>query len=105
MICCFLFDRYSHLLVADFSHSVPTLPPENLQHFLVDPRMREVVHNDGHAANANAGIPAPRNVANRNALAVLFESILPWVHYDDANGAALDEDNQLNEHGHGNEEH
>ncbi|PON49431.1 Transcription factor [Parasponia andersonii] len=98
-------NEYRHLLVLDFSHSVPTLPPENLQHFIVDPRMREVVHNDGNAANANEGIHAPRNVTNRNALAVLFESMLPWVHYEDVNGAIEDEDHQLNGHGQENEEH
>lgn len=71
---------------------------------MVDPRMGEVMHNEGHAANANEGLHAPRNVANRNALAVLFESMLPWVHYGDVNGAGEDEDNH-NGHGQGNEEH
>lgn len=99
MIYCFLFPRYRHLLVLDFSHSVPTLPPENLQHFMVDPRMRDVVPNGGLVANANNGIPAPRNILNRNAMAVLLESFLPWVHYGDANGAAEDGDNQLDGQG------
>ncbi|MCI84367.1 transcription factor 25-like, partial [Trifolium medium] len=31
-------------------------------------------HGNGHA---------PRGVANRNALAVLFESMLPWVTYEE----------------------
>ncbi|EXC13627.1 hypothetical protein L484_019584 [Morus notabilis] len=96
-------NEYRHLLVLDFSHSVPTLPPENLQHFMVDPRMRDVVPNEGLVANANNGIPAPRNIANRNAIAVLLESLLPWVHYGDANGAAEDGDNQLDGHGQGDE--
>ncbi|XP_062091241.1 uncharacterized protein LOC133797377 [Humulus lupulus] len=99
-------NEYRHLLVSDFSHSTPTLPPENLQPFMVDPRMMEGMHNEGHAANAIEGLHAPpRNVANRNALAVLFESMLPWVHYGDVNGAGEDGDNQMNGHGQGNEEH
>ena len=82
------------MLVSDFSHSVPTLPPENLQHFMVDPRMREAMPNEGEVANANVGIHAPRNVANRNALAVLLESMLPWVHYGGVDHTAEDGDNQ-----------
>ncbi|KAG5231582.1 transcription factor [Salix suchowensis] len=74
-------NEYSHLLVSDFSDIVPTLPPENLQNFMVDPRMREPEQNGGQIANPLDGVPAPRDVANRNALAVLFESMLPWVNY------------------------
>ncbi|KAL5572264.1 hypothetical protein UlMin_021861 [Ulmus minor] len=102
-------NEYRHLLVSDFSQSVPTMPPENLQHLMVDPRMRDPVHNEAHAANVaipNEGIPAPRNVANRNAIAVLLESMLPWVHYGDGNGAAEEDgDDILNGHGQGNEDH
>lgn len=87
------------MLVSDFSYLVPTAPPENLQNFIVDPRMRGVVHNDDQVANPNEGIQVPRNVVNRNALAVLFESMLPWVHYGDGEGAAHEE-NQLNGHEH-----
>ncbi|CAH9110642.1 unnamed protein product [Cuscuta epithymum] len=67
-------NEYSHLLVSDFSDSVPTLPPDNLQNFMVDPRM---VNNVGEEA-ANRPV---RDLSNRNALAVLFESMLPWVDY------------------------
>ncbi|CAH9103737.1 unnamed protein product [Cuscuta europaea] len=67
-------NEYSHLLVSDFSDLVPTLPPDNLQNFMVDPRM---VNNVGEEA-ANRPV---RDLSNRNALAVLFESMLPWVDY------------------------
>ncbi|KAF3439762.1 hypothetical protein FNV43_RR18040 [Rhamnella rubrinervis] len=92
-------NEYRHLLISDFSYLVPTAPPENLQNFIFDPRMRGIVHNDDQVANPNEGIQAPRNVVNRNALAVLFESMLPWVHYGDGEGA-VHEDNQLNGHEH-----
>lgn len=93
-----MFTRYRHLSVSDFSYSVPAAPPENLQNLLVDPRMRDVVHNrEQQIVNPNEGIHAPRDVANRNAFAVLFESMLPWVHYGDGEGA-VDEDNQLDGH-------
>uniref|UniRef100_A0A5B7CBL4 Transcription factor 25 n=1 Tax=Davidia involucrata TaxID=16924 RepID=A0A5B7CBL4_DAVIN len=73
-------NEYCHLLVSDFSDLVPTMPPDNLQNFLVDPRMREVQNGD-HIANRPGREHAPRDVANRNALAVLFESMLPWIDY------------------------
>ncbi|KAK3003962.1 hypothetical protein RJ639_020233 [Escallonia herrerae] len=56
------------------------MPPENLQNFMVDPRMIEM-QNGAQIINPPAGARAPRDVANRNALAVLFESMLPWVDY------------------------
>lgn len=71
--------RYSHLLVSDFSDSVSTLPPDNLQNFVIDPRMIEM-QNVGQV-NPHRNEHAPRDVANRNALAVLLESMLPWVDY------------------------
>lgn len=88
-------NEYSHLLVSDFSDSVPTMPPDNLQNFLVDPRMREVPNGD-QVANPPHGGGAPRNIANRNALAVLFESMLPWVDYGVGDGVG--EDGQHNDH-------
>ncbi|KAJ0053825.1 hypothetical protein Pint_00712 [Pistacia integerrima] len=99
-------NEYGHLMVQDFSDSVPTLPPDNLQNFVVDARMGEAVHN-GQFANPLDGDQAPplRDVANRNPLAVLFESMLPWVNYGDGrdfNGA--DEDNQINGHGQDNQD-
>ncbi|XP_059634486.1 uncharacterized protein LOC132276871 isoform X2 [Cornus florida] len=85
-------NEYKHLLVSDFSDSVPTLPPDNLQNFLADPRMREQQNRD-QFANPAGGARAPRDVANRNALAVLFESMLPWIDYGgrgDEGGAGED---------------
>ncbi|XP_059458713.1 uncharacterized protein LOC132188307 [Corylus avellana] len=83
-------NEYGHLLVSDFSDSVPSIPPEILQDFMVDPRMRGPVQNEDQVANPLGNGHAPRDVANRNALAVLFESMLPWVHYGDADGEEAD---------------
>lgn len=67
-------------MVSEFSDSVPTMPPENLQDFIVDQR---------------GGLELPqqipenhvlRDVANRSPLAVLFESILPWINYGPGEG-------------------
>lgn len=90
------------MLVSDFSDAVPTLPPENLQNFMVDPRIREAEPNGVRIANPAAGVPAARDVANRNALAVLFESMLPWVHYGAGEDEGANEENQVNEDDRGN---
>ncbi|XWS76775.1 hypothetical protein CRYUN_Cryun01aG0206700 [Craigia yunnanensis] len=97
-------NEYGHLLVQDFSDTVQTLPPDNLQNFMVD--MREAAQIGDQVANPPAGghAPAPRDVANRNPLAVLFESLLPWVNYGAAGDGVVDE-NQVNEQGQDNEDH
>jgi hypothetical protein len=95
--------RYGHLLVSDFSDTVPTLPPENLQNFMVDPRMREAEQNGGQIANPLDGGPAPHDVANRNALAVLFESMLPWVNYGGGGDEGGNEENQVDGHEQGDD--
>lgn len=91
-------NEYSHLMISDFSDSTPTIPPENLQNFMIDPRLVEM-HNAGGGGGDNqenfaAVARGHREVANRNALAVLFESMLPWVDYgprdDQENGMAQD---------------
>ncbi|GAV71411.1 Tcf25 domain-containing protein [Cephalotus follicularis] len=94
-------NEYAHLSVPDFSDSVPTLPPDNLQNFMIDPRMMEAVQNGGQIANplADGHVPAPRNVVNRNPLAVLLESMLPWVNYGSGGDGRADEDNQPDGHG------
>lgn len=103
---CFILHcyRYSHLMVSDFSDSTPTIPPENLQNFMIDPRLVDM-HNNNNNVNVvgdnQENIPglgpgparAPREVANRNALAVLFESMLPWIDY----GTREDDDVQDDE--------
>ncbi|EOX95515.1 TCF25/Rqc1 - like 1 [Theobroma cacao] len=97
-------NEYGHLLVQEFSDTVQTLPPDNLQNFMVD--MREAAQIGGQVANPPAGghAPAPRDVANRNPLAVLFESLLPWVNYGDAGDGIVDE-NQVNGQGQDDEDH
>ncbi|KAJ6404467.1 hypothetical protein OIU84_012621 [Salix udensis] len=91
-------NEYGHLLVSDFSDTVPTLPPENLQNFMVDPGMREAEQNGGQIAYPLDGGPAPHDVANRNALAVLFESMLPMVDYGGRGDEGGNEGNQVNGH-------
>lgn len=92
-------NEYAHLMISDFSDSMPTIPPENLQHFMVAPRM-------GVAANPPGNDHVPRDVANRNPLAVLFESMLPWVDYGGREDAgAVGEDNQHNGHDQVNGDH
>lgn len=90
-------------MVSDFSDVVPTLPPENLQNFMVDPRMIEADENGGRIANPVGHVPPPRDVANRNPLAVLLESMLPWVNYGaredgEAGDNRVNDQNQNNEH-------
>ncbi|XP_021750834.1 transcription factor 25-like [Chenopodium quinoa] len=73
-------NEYGHLMVSEFSDTVATMPPENLQNFMVlDPRMREMVENQDQGANVQVRVP--RELADRSPLAVLFESLLPWVDY------------------------
>ncbi|KAI7729167.1 hypothetical protein M8C21_019670 [Ambrosia artemisiifolia] len=74
-------NEYSHLMVSDFSDSTPTIPPENLQNFMIDPRLVEMQDN-ANQENVRVVAPPPREVANRSAWAVLFESMLPWVYYE-----------------------
>ncbi|KAF5733405.1 hypothetical protein HS088_TW17G00948 [Tripterygium wilfordii] len=84
-------NEYVHLLVSDFSDKMPSLTPENLENAMVD--LRIVAGQNGvQVDNQQNGGPAPQPIANRNALAVLMESILPWVHYEDGEGGVADED-------------
>ncbi|KAI3812234.1 hypothetical protein L1987_16941 [Smallanthus sonchifolius] len=88
-------NKYSHLIVSDFSDSTPTIPPEILQNFMVDPRLVEMHNNDANQENAGGFVRAPpREVADRNALAVLFESMLPWVDYGAREGNDMPHDNE-----------
>ncbi|KAK3194466.1 hypothetical protein Dsin_025776 [Dipteronia sinensis] len=95
-------NEYDHLLVQDFSDAVSTLPPDNLHNFVVDPRMG--AEQNGIQGNPlDIGQAPPRDVANRNVLAVLFESMLPWANYGDGGeGRVADEDNQNIGNGQGN---
>ncbi|CAN4076992.1 unnamed protein product [Withania somnifera] len=82
-------NEYSHLLVSDFSDSVPTLPPDNLPNFMVDPRGE--VPNDAQLANHRV-----QDLSDRNAIAVLLESMLPWINYGSGHDQP-DHDEQANE--------
>ncbi|KAL1811884.1 hypothetical protein ACET3Z_021949 [Daucus carota] len=88
-------NEYDHLLVSDFSDSVQTMPPDNLQNFILDPQAM-AMQNADQAINPPVVGRAPREVANRNALAVLLESILPWNHYG-TNGGGEFEDEHNND--------
>ncbi|KAJ9549279.1 LOW QUALITY PROTEIN: hypothetical protein OSB04_021822 [Centaurea solstitialis] len=88
-------NEYSHLMVSDFSDSTPTIPPENLQNFMIDPRLAEM-HNVGeNQENLPDVARAPREVANRNALAVLFESMLPWFDYGTREDEGQEQENGM----------
>ncbi|XP_010506706.1 PREDICTED: transcription factor 25 [Camelina sativa] len=76
-------NQYSHLSTHDFSDSMPTLPPDNLQNFVANPRMVGGDQMGEGGGQQQAPPPPPRDLANRHALAVLMESILPWAHYGD----------------------
>ncbi|XP_023640195.1 transcription factor 25 [Capsella rubella] len=78
-------NQYSHLATHDFSDSMPTLPPDNLQNFVADPRMvgGDQMMGVGGGGGQQQAPPPPRDLANRNPLAVLIESMLPWAHYGD----------------------
>lgn len=92
-------NEYGHLMVSEFSDTVATIPPENLQNFMMlDPRMREMVEDQDQGANVQ--VRAPRELANRSPLAVLFESLLPWVDYgsDEAGNDQPNRHHQDNEH-------
>ncbi|CAN1855510.1 Transcription factor 25 [Linum perenne] len=86
-------NEYDYLMVSDFNDIVATLPPENLQDFMVDPRNGQ---NGEQLVNQVVdGLPAPRDVANRNAIAVLIESILPWAYYGDAEHGDVDNEDHV----------
>lgn len=95
-------NEYGHLLVSDFSDSLSSIPRENLQQFMGVPRMMEGMQDENQFANVPGNGHAPRGVANRNALAVLFESMLPWVTYEDREDGGPD-DNQHDDHRQDNE--
>lgn len=82
------------MLVSDFSDSVATIPQENLQHFLGAPGMREAGQNENNFANLPGNGHVHRDVNNRSALAVLFESMLPWATYGDGPNGGPDEHQQ-----------
>ncbi|XP_020088170.1 transcription factor 25 [Ananas comosus] len=74
-------NEYSHLMVSEFSDTIPSLPPEELRQIMVGPQVvhemqgvvREEIHEAAHAP--------PREVAGRNAAIIFLESLLPWVDY------------------------
>ncbi|XP_068665327.1 uncharacterized protein [Aristolochia californica] len=80
-------NEYSHLLVSDFSDSVPTLPPDELRNMMVDPRIVEAMQ-DPRIAEAirNGGgevllVPEEEeghlpDLRNRNPLMLLLEGLV-----------------------------
>lgn len=80
---------------------MPTLPPDNLQNFVADPGMGgDQVAEGGGGGQHRAALPPPRDVANRNLLAVLLESMLPWAHYgNEDDEIAHDADHQPDNNG------
>nr|XP_043640224.1 transcription factor 25 homolog [Erigeron canadensis] len=88
-------NEYSKLELSDFSDTISTIP-ENLRNFMNDPRAAEMHNAAGHNQENRGGVArAPRQVENRNAMAVLLESMLPWVDYgprenEQENGMARD---------------
>ncbi|KAL0354358.1 UNVERIFIED_CONTAM: Transcription factor 25 [Sesamum radiatum] len=89
-------NEYAHLLVSDFSDSIPTMPPDNLQDFMVDQMARIENREQFHNIPENH---MPRDLTNRNALAVLLESMLPWINYGTGDGEHVQHDlpEQVNE--------
>ncbi|CAM8975001.1 unnamed protein product [Rhodiola kirilowii] len=95
-------NEYSHLLVSDFSDTVSTIPPEELQNLMGggpgmipqgagQPQGFAMADNEALVIELPHGNRAPRDVANRNPLAVLFESILPWADYGGAEDGHLED--------------
>ncbi|XP_077212025.1 transcription factor-like protein [Tasmannia lanceolata] len=91
-------NEYSHLLVSDFSDSVPTVPPDELQHLIVDQRLAQAMQNGGGVANPE-GIHVPHEVHGRNPLLALLDRILPMV-----DEIADGDHNQPDGHYHDNED-
>ncbi|CAL9130134.1 unnamed protein product [Musa textilis] len=73
-------NEYSYLMVSDFSDVVPSLPPEEIRHFMVGPQpVREMADADREAVPEIGH--APRLDLRRNAAIAFLESILPWADY------------------------
>ncbi|KAI4378851.1 hypothetical protein MLD38_016275 [Melastoma candidum] len=72
-------NEYSYLLVSDLSDSVPSISPENLEHFVVGPGIGQPPPLEAHPFNRR--VEDVIDIGDRNTLAALFESILPWVNY------------------------
>lgn len=97
--------RYSHLLVSDFSDTVSTIPPEELQNLMggggpgMIPQAGRLPHglameeNEAIVIELPQGNHVPRDLANRNPLAVLIESLLPGAYYGGADDGHNDEGN------------
>lgn len=71
-------NEYAHLLVSEFSDTVPTAPPDELQNFMVNPGMREAAPDVNRGANLGV---VHRELDGRSVLAVLAESALPFFHF------------------------
>ncbi|XP_078441125.1 transcription factor-like protein [Wolffia australiana] len=74
-------NEYSHLLVSDFSDTIPTLPPEEVRHFMVGQHAVPEVVDENWDNGVMEEARQPRDVAGRNPLAVFLESLLPWADF------------------------
>lgn len=84
-------------MVADFSGSVPTIPPDDLRDLMLDPHMAQAMGNGEPIANPDPAVHATRELANRHPWVVLLESLLPWATYgpaDEDNPDVHDRDNE-----------
>lgn len=73
-------NEYSYLMVSDFSDVIPSLPPEEIRHFMVGPQPVREMPDADRGAVPEIG-HAPRLDLRRNAAIAFLESILPWADY------------------------
>lgn len=70
-------NEYSHLSIADFSDSVPTIPPEEIRHMMVDRPGIDVEPDALGGQHHQQGRPGNLE----NAVLMFIQSLFPWVNY------------------------
>ncbi|WOK96482.1 hypothetical protein Cni_G05189 [Canna indica] len=86
-------NEYSNLMVSDFSDVIPSLPPEEIRHFMVGPQLVHEIPDANREAIPERAL-APREVVGRNAAVVFIESLLPWMNYGVDRNRGLDDHDQ-----------
>lgn len=82
-------------MVSDFSDVIPSIPPEEIRHLMVDPQLVHEVQDSDREAFAERP-RVPREVAGRNSALVFLESLLPWADYGvDVNRGPDDHDQNV----------